>query len=157
VRIGVTWSTLDKRLVGAFLGHLKPRLNIRKRYDYDLWISSGIDIGVDWEDEILAELGERGFAMPLVSPDWIDSDFVREKEWPIARTKILLPVGLVPLDLAPGALSSEIPAKQIYRLNGQTWFSQAKGAQAQRDFVDGFVAALERRLDRITASDGSPR
>jgi hypothetical protein len=148
VDIGVTWATEDKDLDRKFLELLNVRLQRHGNYDYALWSSLDLINGLDFKDEIMSNLKQRPFALALVSPAWVASDFVWKFEWPIIQTKTLFAVGIEPIQLRPGRLDHPITKKQIFRYDGIKCFSEMPGRDGQRRFVDAYTEALDNAVDR---------
>jgi TIR domain len=52
------------------------------------WADHGIEAGDPWEAVILDQLKRAQVALFLISPDMFWSDFIRRKEWPLARRRM---------------------------------------------------------------------
>ena len=82
----VSYSHLDEK----WRKELRKRLELIVREGtIRIWDDRAIDAGETWEESIEEAFGSAGIAILLVSPDFLASDFVSEKELPllVARAK----------------------------------------------------------------------
>ncbi|MDR1152845.1 MAG: hypothetical protein LBK72_10330 [Bifidobacteriaceae bacterium] len=149
VAIGVSRADTDEPLFSDFLQRLRIRLSPRRDYTFDVWDSSLLPIGVrgGWRREVLRELDKRPYSMPLLSYEYLASDFIKTEEWPRAARAIMFPVGLGTIDLDPDVLSPPVAIEQIFTFNHK-FFDHMRGNQAKNDFVNAFVKAMIDRLKR---------
>ena len=98
----VSYAHKNRQLAESFseklLDHLRPSI----AYDYRLWMDSGIIIGEEWERQIVEARDKCDFGLLLVSPAFLGSRFVGEKELPhfVGTNRApSIPVMLQPVDL----------------------------------------------------------
>lgn len=54
-----------------------------KKHNYVIWKDSGLMIGEDWEKQIIKARDECDFGLLLISPVFLASKFITEKELPL--------------------------------------------------------------------------
>jgi hypothetical protein len=73
----ISYSHKDERFLNELRVHLKPYL---RKSTFTAWSDKQIDSGSRWLDKINAALSRSSVAVMLVSPDFLDSDFIHEHE-----------------------------------------------------------------------------
>jgi len=81
-RIFVSYSHRDKEWIDRFKVMIKPYLRAAES-ELDFWDDSRIQAGQQWDREIKHALEQAGVAVALVSPDFLASSYVMEKELPV--------------------------------------------------------------------------
>ena len=82
------------------------------------WADHGIEAGDPWEDVIMRQLKQADICLFLISPDMFWSDFIRKKEWPLARRRmnagnlLVIPVILRDTALWERAFNGELGRRQ---------------------------------------------
>jgi TIR domain-containing protein len=76
-QVFISYSHKDQRFLNDLLTHLKPYL---RKGTFTAWSDKQIKPGSQWFDEIKAALTKTSVAVMLVSPDFLDSDFIHEHE-----------------------------------------------------------------------------
>jgi hypothetical protein len=76
-QVFISYSHQDKRFLDDLKKHLKPYL---RKGTITAWSDEQIEPGSRWFDEIKAALAKTSVAVILVSPDFLDSDFIHEHE-----------------------------------------------------------------------------
>jgi TIR domain len=76
-QVFISYSHKDQRFLNELLTHLKPYL---RKGTFTAWSDKQIKPGSQWFDEIKAALAKTSVAVMLVSPDFLDSDFIHEHE-----------------------------------------------------------------------------
>ena len=79
VFISYSHSETDEQWLLRLRKQLGPLV---RRNSINLWLDDKIGTGTRWEKEILRAIGRAKVAVLLVSPDYLDSDFIYEKELP---------------------------------------------------------------------------
>ncbi len=155
IKLFISWAHADSELASSFLQLLEPRLNIVRNHNFTLWEFSLIPIGEEWEQEILKQWNKANYIIQLVSPHFLNSEFIRKHEIPEigdATRKKSLPVMLddVPLDKSMNL--HQIDERQIYRgsFNHPHSYISCTTEYERRQFVNGFVEKLLERVDRKT-------
>jgi hypothetical protein len=84
----------------------------------EFWADHGIEPGDPWERVILDQLKQADICLFLISPDMFWSDFIRKKEWPLARQRmkagnlLVIPVVLRATALWERAFNGELGRRQ---------------------------------------------
>jgi TIR domain len=93
----VSYSHEDYRLFDGFVAHLAT---IRRAFDLEVWTDHAIHAGSEWNAEIASAIRLSDVFVLLISPDFIGSDYVYEKEIPAIQAQrragggLILPVVL---------------------------------------------------------------
>lgn len=146
VAIAVSWASEEEELKNDFLHRLRVRLNSHVDYTFDVWDSSMTPAGLLWQKEVIRQLDSRPYAMPLISPAYLDSEFIRTEEWPRAACAVMFPVGLVPVTLKKDVLNPNVTAPQLI-LSGGKFFSDMEGKRQKDAFTNHCIEAIINRLE----------
>ena len=73
VTIFFCYAHEDEALLNKLKSHLRP---LQRQGEIDVWHDRDISAGSEWELEIKKHLNEAYIILLLVSPDFIDSDYV---------------------------------------------------------------------------------
>jgi len=93
----VSYSHEDHRLYRGFRPHLTA---LKRAFDLDLWTDHKINVGTLWNAKIEATIKAAQLFVLLITPDFIASDYVYEKEIPAIQEQrrsvgaLVLPVVL---------------------------------------------------------------
>lgn len=117
------------------------------------WADHGIEPGDPWRDIIIDKLNSSEVALFLISPDMFWSKFIREEEWPLAKTRMdagkLL---IIPVVLRDTALWERAFNRELGRLQ-----AVPKGAQPIAESVNpsaAFAESARMIADRIERKPG---
>ncbi|MCB0562205.1 MAG: toll/interleukin-1 receptor domain-containing protein [Lewinellaceae bacterium] len=98
IRVFISYAHEDREFVNKLNKHLAPL----RRKEVDNWEDSEILPGAAWNEEIERKLKEAKIILLMISPDFMNSDFIYTKELPIALQRhkdgdaIVIPVILRP-------------------------------------------------------------
>jgi internalin A len=113
-----------------------------RKGELTVWADRQIDAGQRWEGEILRELDRAVIVILLLSPSFLASEYVMEKEVPAALARQECVV--VPIEVRPcRADKLELGEIQAIRPGGK--------AISQHDRVDDAWMEVTRHLDRVLA------
>lgn len=116
----VSYANRNQQLAESFISKLVDQLRPSKTYNYRLWMDSGIIIGEEWEKQIIEARNKCDFCLLLVSPAFLWSKFIGEKELPhfVGNNRApSIPVMLQPIDFELHDLRG-LKALQIFRFSG---------------------------------------
>jgi len=148
----VSYAHRNKSLADGFLEKLNDVLAPSKKHEYHIWRDTGLVVGEDWEKQIAAARNSCDFGLLLVSPAFLASKFVTEKELPLfvgEQSKPSVPVMLQPVDFQRHDLKG-LEKKQIFRLDYHGFkepraYGECKG-QRKETFVLELFKAIEDKL-----------
>lgn len=149
----VSYAHADDAYADPFLELLSSMLKPSKTYDFSLWRDTNILPGEDWHGEINKALEQCKMGLLLVSPHFLGSEFITEKELPRFvgdEAKSVIPVMLRKVNLKRHDLKG-LSVSQIYRFkagpNNYRSFAQC-GSEQKEDFVYDLHEKIEQRLER---------
>ncbi len=80
VKLFVSYARTDGIHATKFLDMLKEQLGPAKEYRYEFWKDTQLIVGEPWDSEIQKALDESDFGLLLVSPSFLNSKYIGEKE-----------------------------------------------------------------------------
>lgn len=148
VRFFVSYSHRNRQLVEEFLGRLEDVLSPSKKHKYSLWSDGQIRVGEEWEHEIQEALKSCDFGLLLVSPAFLGSEFITEKELPVFASgkKPAIPVMLQPVDFSLHDLKG-LEKRQIFLLNYQGFETPRAYGECQKQRRNTFVMELFKAIE----------
>ena len=78
--IFISYSHTDKKLLNEFRVHLNPLFG---KQNLTLWTDERIEPGQKWDGEIINALETCKIGLMLISPDFLNSTYITEKEIPV--------------------------------------------------------------------------
>lgn len=144
----VSYAHRNKLLVNGFLEKLSDVLTPSKKHEYTLWKDTGLVIGEDWETQIIEARDKCDFGLLLISPAFLASKFITEKELPtfISGEKPSIPVMLNPIDFARHDLKG-LEKKQIFRLDYEGFKEPRAYVDCKNQRRDTFVLELFKSIE----------
>jgi len=143
IRFFVSYARSNKGLANSFLDKLREMLGASKRHEYILWRDTGLEVGEEWEKQILDAIDNCDFGLLLVSPAFLSSKFISEKELPIfvSGKKPSIPVMLQPIVFSKHDLKG-LEKRQIFRLNFEGFKEPRAYGECKKQRRDTFVLEL---------------
>jgi hypothetical protein len=144
----VSYAHSNKALADSFLDKLAEVLAPSRKYDYQLWKDSGLEVGEAWEKQIIAARDHCDFGLLLVSPAFLASRFITEKELPVfvSGEKASIPVMLQPIDFVRHDLKG-LEQRQIFRLNFEGFKEPRAYGECKKHRRDTFVLELFKAIE----------
>ena len=148
----VSYAHRNRRLADDFLAKFKDVSRPAKKHKYILWRDTGLIVGEEWESKITKAIDSCDFGLLLISPAFLGSKFITEKELPQyvgAKNKPSIPVMLQPIDFQYYDLKG-LEKKQIFRLDYEGFkepraYGECK-TKRRETFVLELFRAIEKRL-----------
>ncbi len=158
VNFFVSYSHADATIVQAFLQQFYEVTAPSKKYHYTFWQDNNILPGSRWRDEIDLALTNCDLGLLLVSPSFLASDFITEKELPVfvkAKAKHVVPLLIKKINFQRHNLKG-LEEAQIFgftdmKINQLRSYSQCNSHQKEK-FVNEFFVRVENKLDVMLAS-----
>ncbi|WP_224362127.1 eIF2A-related protein [Hyalangium versicolor] len=165
VRFFVSYAHDNKALVDALVKELRTHFASSARYEVHPWIDHDILLGERWRESIAKAISDCEFGLMLISPAFLASRFIGEKELPHfvgaqddPRIKPVLPVGLVPVSFdrhdLKGLGEHQLFLFQNERTQGR-YYDQMPAGPKRREFIHKLFLAIEKRLDAFFGSPPS--
>lgn len=100
IRLFISYAHKNKRLVEDFKDRFDDHLKASVNFDYQVWQDIEIKPGQLWENEILDALQQCDLGILLVSPAFLVSNYILDKEifCLMDLGKSIIPVALYPID-----------------------------------------------------------
>ena len=97
-QIFISYSHKDEEWRRLIENMLHPLL---QRADFSSWSDTKIQSGADWQRELYSELKRSRIVIPLVSSDYLASNFITEKELPWIRAEHRKGLKIMPVIVRP--------------------------------------------------------
>ena len=125
VRFFLSYARCDSADVKRFRAVLAPLLKASSQYDFGEWIDHQILPGEHWREEIEQALESARFGLLLLSPGFLASEFITNKELPPLLAKAMV----VPVELRQILFNGTMDLKG---LEDRQVFRDAKGRSFDR-------------------------
>ncbi len=144
----VSYAHRNKALANSFLEKLHDVLAPSKKHDYSLWKDSGLTVGEGWEKQIIEAIDNSDFGLLLISPAFLASKFITEKELPkfVSGKKPSIPVMLQPIDFLRHDLKG-LEKKQIFRLDYEGFKEPRAYGDCKKQWRETFGLELFRFIE----------
>lgn len=157
IELFISYALSNKNLAGKFLDNYKEQVAASKHYDYIFWQDTDILVGEEWNETIRQALERCDVGLLLISPAFLGSKYILEKELPRfvgSGTKPLIPIMLQPVVFERHDLKG-LKKHQIFRLDGDRFkspkaYGDCTGNQRIR-FVQSLFRDVEEKLDKLFA------
>lgn len=148
----VSYAHSNKELANSFLEKLREVLAPSKMHDYVIWRDTGIEIGEKWEKQISEAIDKCNFGLLLVSPGFLASNFITERELPafVSGKKPFIPVMLQPIDFVKHDLKG-LESTQIFRLDSKGFSQPRAYGECRKQRRDEFILELFRAIENKLA------
>ena len=148
VNFFVSYAHSNKQLAKGFLEKLNDVLAPSKKHEYHLWKDTVLIVGEEWENKILEARDSCDFGLLLVSPAFLASKFISEKELPIfiSGEKASIPVMLQPVDFSRHDLKG-LEKRQIFRLDYEGFKEPRAYGECKKQRRDTFVFELFKAIE----------
>jgi hypothetical protein len=144
----LSWAHADRAAKDSLVNALVVNLQILRDVEIVWWEDAHLVIGDTWRREILARVEECDYAVLLVSPAFLASEFIRDVELPAfvgpSAVKGALPVLLKPVPLDGSREFHGIDRHQLFSLDSKA-FTQTGGARREQ-FAQALATAIRRRV-----------
>lgn len=124
ISIFVSYAHANRKSAIQLIELLSAQLKASKNYNYTVWFDDKLTVGESWEKQILEARDSCSLGLLLISPSFLSSKFIVDKEIPIFIGDDALPsvpVMLQPVDFERHNLRG-LKEKQIFRLNGKAFY-----------------------------------
>ena len=164
IRYFVSYAHKDAKFKNALLDRLQALLRIAKEYAFEAWQDSDILIGENWRDEIQQAITQCHFGLLLVSPEFLGSKFITEKELPQFLPSEKTPLAwrrAAPVGLKPVAFNGSMDLKgleplQIFRDDRERFFSQLGIDNTKDAFAQQLFQAILKMVKKHIAVEPPP-
>lgn len=125
------------------MAKLQDILSPSRRHDYRLWRDTRLILGEEFEKQIREAIDECDFGLLLISPAFLASQFITEKELPafVSGTKPSVPVMLQQVDFERHDLKG-LENRQIFRLEHPGFTEPRAYGDCKANRRDTFVLQL---------------
>jgi len=111
----LSYSHRDEEWKDRLISHLR---SLERQGMLDIWDTSDLPVGSDWSQEIQQSLKKADLAILLVSPDFLASDFIIQRELPaLLRRREKEGLAVLPIIVRPAAWSTLPELAQLQFLN----------------------------------------
>jgi len=154
IKLFISYAHKNKQLVTDFRNRFDDHLHASINFDYQLWQDIEIKVGTVWEEELLTSLKQCDMGILLVSPAFLVSNYIIDKEIPLllSKGKIIIPVALYPIDFKHYDLHG-LAKRQFFFLNKTSFdqprsFLELKGPRRDDFTLELFKEIEEQLLNR---------
>ena len=155
VRYFISYTRLDEQYPDQLLGELQKQFGACARYDFHSWRATEILPGEDWHKEIQTALDACHFGLLLVSPAFLNRNYIKHEELPrfVTGTKPCIPAMLCSVDHGSQDLCG-LDARQIFgyttpRNKQARSFQDCTSAKNRTAFAQQLYKTIIKRLDKL--------
>jgi hypothetical protein len=142
----ISYSHRDVIWKDRLVSHLRA---LERQGTLSIWDTSDLPAGLDWSNQINETVKKADIAVLLISPDFLASDYIVERELPaLLRRMGKEDLTVLPVILRPSAWSAIPELAQLQFLN-----SDAKPLAANTDYdADQTLSSIAMRIGEIAAA-----
>lgn len=163
ISVFVSYARKNKRVVDNFLEKFREQVSPSRRYEYSFWRDTDIEVGENWDEMIQEALNKCDIGLLLISPAFLGSKYIKNKELKKfcgKYAKPVIPVLLYPVDYVHHDLKG-LREKQIFKLERSTFKKSKSYAECtgpnQRDlFAYELFKKVETKLDKLYQAKRGP-
>lgn len=154
VRIFVSYSHRNEKLVGRFIDSFTAQIEAARNYEYTLWHDGLIVAGEDWLTEIQTAIRECHLGLVLISTRFLGSKFIKKHElsqFTGDDAKPVIPVFLQPVDFR-SQNSLGLERKQCFELKQpgrKRSFAECTTENLKDRFAFKLFMAVEGRVAKL--------
>lgn len=149
-KIFVSYSRDD----GEWLGRLALHIAVLERSGLiDVWSDARIEAGADWEQAIELALSSAKIAVLLVSPAFLASPFIWQREMPPIVAHAKQGMDVLPLIVSPSAWRLE---KELARLQARPTDGRALSVRSQSQIDEELASFTYELAARVGISPAAP-
>jgi len=145
-KVFLSYSHRDEQWKDQLLAHLR---SLERQGNIEVWETSDIPVGADWTSTVQDAAMSANIAILLISPDFLASDFIVQRELPtLLSQRATTGLAVLPLVVRPAAWSAIPELAQLQFLN-----SDAKPLSASStNEVDQTLASVAKRVAEISGA-----
>ena len=145
----LSYARHDSADVERFRGVLEPFLKTSSQFQFGEWMDRQILPGDQWRAKIDQALARSRFGLLLVSPGFLASEFIKEKELPPLLAKpMVVPVALQRI-LFDGTMDLKgLEDRQVFRDSKGKSFDGCRTMPARRDFARELFTTIVALLEK---------
>ena len=152
----ISYAHTDYKMFEEFLIHLAA---IERAYEISFWSDKRIHAGYQWEKEILNHIRSADVILALVSPGFIKSDYIWDKELPAIKARRTAEAGVlvIAVVLKPcqwdliSASRQVVPTQNRAAKPIDTWRPKSYGHDRARaeiyDAIGAFYGIQPKRIE----------
>lgn len=155
IKVFVSYAKSNKTAKEQFMAILSDYAGADARFEFEFWQDNQIAIGSDWNDSIHTAMAQCDVGVLLLSPAFLQSQYITEKELPVLVKKpMLFPIALAPIDFKRHDLKG-LQVKQIFRLDAKGLeqpraFSELKSKRRQEFVMRLYEAVHDQLVEKLS-------
>ena len=151
----LSYAHKDLRLVGALHGLLVPRLALGTVRKFSIWNDEQILAGERWRGEIDEAIDRSDLALLAISPDFLNSPFIRNVELKALlgrRGKVVIPFMLEDVSFTRHELHG-VDEMQVFQFLAPEWTERRSFRRTPRnrraDWANRLVDEIHGRFEKL--------
>ena len=147
----VSYAHNDLDSCERLLELLRVQMAPSAKYEFQLWDDRLIIAGEAWKDEIEKAIAECHLGLLCVSPSFLGSEFITNKELPAFvgdAGKAAIPVEVQSVNFKTHDMKG-LQDQQLFRLDREAPFGKCAGKSRQTRFAEQLYQQIEARLRKL--------